>query len=204
MGVIGTGKSNFISKCCERHVPIGHSLQPCNLPLSSVNANCCEIYPGTSTIRAYLCDIDAATTAYLIDTLGFDDTHRSDTEVLGQLAKWLADTYKGGIQLSGIIYLHRISDLRMQGSAKKHPLTFKKLCGDDALKNVILATTKWDRVSKQKGTARERELRSTEEFWGWMVSQGSKVYRHTGTPGDSCVHCELTDEENMQKIEIPR
>jgi hypothetical protein len=114
------------------------------------------------------------------------------------------DTYKEGIHLSGIIYLHRISDLRMQGSVKKNLLIFKKLCGDDVLKNVILATIMWDRVSKHDGVAREREHKSTSEFWGWMLSQGSKVHRHTGTPDNASVYSEFADELSMQETEIPR
>jgi hypothetical protein len=78
----------------------------------------------------------------------------------------------------------------MQGSAKKNLYMFKKLCGNNALKNVILVTTMWDKVSEAEGTARELELTSTPDFWGWMVSQGSKVYRHTGMylPPPICLH----------------
>jgi hypothetical protein len=78
-----------------------------------------------------------------------------DQEALGEINK-----------TKGIIYLHRISDVRMQASAKKNLFMFKKLCGDDALKNVILATTMWDRMTEADGTARELELTSTPDFWG--------------------------------------
>lgn len=117
-------------------------------------------------------------TVYLIDTPGFDDTNRSDTTVLKEIATWLTDSYSHEIKLSGIIYLHRISDPRMPGSAKRNLLMFKKLCGPNALKNVILATTMWDRVAPQEGADRESELRSNEDFWGWMISKGSRVERH--------------------------
>lgn len=125
---------------------------------------------GTSVVTVYPCTINTATNLYLVDTPGFDDTNRSDTEVLRELATWLTDSYTAHIKLSGIIYLHRISDVRMQGSAKKNLFMFKKLCGNDALKNVILATTMWDRVSQSEGDARELELTSTMDFWGWMMS----------------------------------
>ena len=128
----------------------------------------------------YPCKISPTITVYLIDTPGFDDTNRSDNEVLCEIASWLTTSYTAKVRLNGIIYLHRISDLRMQGSAKKNLFMFKKLCGPDALKNVILATTMWDRVSEAEGAAREKELTSTADFWGWMVSQGSRVHRHSG------------------------
>lgn len=129
----------------------------------------------------YPCEIIPNTTVYLIDTPGFDDTNRSDDEVLREIATWLTDSFTAEIRLSGIIYLHRISDVRMQGSAKLNLSMFKKLCGPDALKNVILVTTMWDRVSEAEGAAREYELTSTPDFWGWMVSHGSRVYRHSGS-----------------------
>ena len=135
---------------------------------------------GTTTVDVYPCQLSPTTTVYLIDTPGFDDTNRSDNEVLCEIASWLTTSYTAKIRLGGIIYLHRISDQRMQGSAKKNLFMFKKLCGPNALKQVILATTMWDRVSDAEGKARENELASTPDFWGWMVSQGSRVYQHAG------------------------
>jgi GTP-binding protein EngB required for normal cell division len=182
MGVTGAGKSSFISKCCGQDIPVGHTLQACELDY--IVSPCCLHYTytiiGTSTVTVYPCITNPDTTVYLVDTPGFDDTNRSDTEVLRELATWLTESYAAHIKLSGIIYLHRISDVRMPGSARRNLLMFKKLCGDNALKNVILGTTMWDRVSESEGVAREEELTSTPDFWGWMVSQGSRVFRHTG------------------------
>lgn len=117
----------------------------------------------------------------MIDTPGFDDTAKNDTEVLREIASWLTESFKSKILLHGIIYLHRISDVRMQGSAKKYMLMFKKLCGDYALRKVILATTMWDIVPSAVAQAREKELVDTPEFWGYMVSKGSRLCRHDNT-----------------------
>ena len=118
------------------------------------------------------------TVVHLVDTPGFDDTNRTDTEVLKEIAGWLTETYSNEIKLNGIIYLHRISDLRLQGSAKRNLGMFKKLCGDDALKNIVLTTTMWEQVPQDLGHAREAELVAKEDFWGWMVNKGSKTQRH--------------------------
>lgn len=120
-------------------------------------------------------------TIYLIDTPGFDDTTRSDTEVLKDIARWIGASYKSQILLHGIVYLHRISDPRLQASAKKNLLIFKKLCGQDALKKVILVTTMWDKVGPEEGEARERELIRTPEVWGYMMGKGSRHRRHLNT-----------------------
>ncbi len=69
----------------------------------------------------------------------------------------------------------------MQGSAKRNIMMFKKLCGDDALENVILATTMWDTIESELGAAREKQLIDTKEFWGYMAAKGSRVYRHENT-----------------------
>ena len=114
----------------------------------------------------------------MIDTPGFDDTNRSDTEVLREIATWLTDSYANGIKLHGILYLHRITDVRMQGSARKNLFMFKKLCGPNALKNVFLVTTMWEKVDFSEGCRRESQLVDTEEFWGWMKAQGSHIVRH--------------------------
>lgn len=164
MGITGSGKSSFISKCTDKSATIGHDMISC-----------------TSIVDVYPYEVTSDFTVYLIDTPGFDDTGRSDTEVLSEIAAWLTDSYKHEIRLHGIIYLHRISDVRMQGSAKKNLVTFKELCGEDALKKVVLASTMWDIVPEEKATKREQELKDTPEFWGWMLSKGSSVHRYNNT-----------------------
>jgi len=118
------------------------------------------------------------TIVYLVDTPGFDDSDKSDVEVLQELAHWLKTAYEESVILDGIIYLHRITDVRMQGSAAKNLRMFKYLCGDDALRKVILATTRWEEVPETVGAQRETELKNTDEYWGSMVKHQSRVERH--------------------------
>jgi hypothetical protein len=54
----------------------------------------------------------------LIDAPGFDDTDRTPDEFCTVILKWLASSYLAGERLHGIIYLHRIQDIRMSGSAQ--------------------------------------------------------------------------------------
>jgi hypothetical protein len=125
-------------------------------------------------------------TVYLIDTPGFDDTTRSDTEILKEIAFFLAAIYSKKVRLAGIVYLHRITDPRMQGSALKNLHMFQKLCGDRGLASVVLATTMWKGLEateegRQMGQQRSEDLRKPE-FWGAMIKRGSRIVRHEGSP----------------------
>ena len=122
---------------------------------------------------------------FLIDTPGFDDTHRSDTDVLTDVACFLSTWYQNRILLTGIIYLHRITDRRMAGSALKNLSMFQKLCGEHYFNNVVLATTMWgnlhgEGLSTATGEERERELVQNPRFWGAMYQRGSRIMRHIG------------------------
>jgi hypothetical protein len=114
----------------------------------------------------------------LIDTPGFDDTYRSDAEVLGDIVNWLNQAYIEKIQLTGILYIHPISAKRMGKKATDSISSFKMLCGADALRKVVLVTTFWDQVDYMVGEGRERELRESALFWAIMLKRGSKVFRH--------------------------
>ncbi|OCK89283.1 uncharacterized protein K441DRAFT_284274 [Cenococcum geophilum 1.58] len=179
MGVTGAGKSTFISHCSDDTIEIGRNLNGCKFSQAEPSYYTLTESLGTNTVSVYACNFSPTQTVYLIDTPGFDDTNRSDTEVLREVASWLTASYSNKIRLSGIIYFHRISDLRMQGSAKKNLFLFQKLCGSEALKNVVLATTMWDRVNFDEGLGREKQLVETQEFWGWMMKQGSRIFRHS-------------------------
>ena len=82
--------------------------------------------------------------------------------------------------MSGIVYLHRITDVRMDGSSIKYVKMFQRLCGQDAMKNVLLTTTQWANVNTPQGESRERELRDGA-FWGGLISAGASVARFMGT-----------------------
>ena len=56
---------------------------------------------------------------------------------------------------------------------------FKKLCGDDSLKNVVVVTTFWDETeSLEGGIQTETELKTKDKFFKELVEGGSKFVRH--------------------------
>lgn len=114
----------------------------------------------------------------LIDTPGFDDPDRPDADILSDIARVLAAQYNLGFELKGIIYIHRITDVRYAGSSIKTFEIFKRICGEEALKNVLLVTSRWNEVDEATGADRERELR--ERIWAYMLGRGSCMSRFHG------------------------
>lgn len=144
-----------------------------------------NILAGTSEVGIYSYLHLGKKRVYLIDTPGFDDTFRSDTEVLKEIAFSLASLYKQGVKLAGLLYLHRITDRKMQGSALKSLHMLKAVCGESSFPNVVLVSTMWNvleqsGVSFDSGVQREKELRSNDNFWGLMEKGGSHIVRHSG------------------------
>ncbi|KAK0614021.1 P-loop containing nucleoside triphosphate hydrolase protein [Immersiella caudata] len=158
MGLTGVGKSTFISHFSDTAI-IGNDLESC-----------------TSTISIHPIALDDET-IFLIDTPGFDDTNRTDTDILGEIATWLERSYSANIKLAGLVYLHRIQDNRVGGSGTKNIHMFRELCGQSGLSSVVLATTMWDALPQDKAVERETELKTKEEFWGGLVSHGCEVRR---------------------------
>jgi hypothetical protein len=72
----------------------------------------------------------------------------------------------------------------MEGPSVKNLVMMKKLCGQKSLKNVVLATTMWEKVTNEEGLRREAELKQV--FWKDMIGRGSTVARiRTETGNDA-------------------
>ena len=61
----------------------------------------------------------------------------------------------------------------MQGSFKRNLDVFRKLCGDGALRHVVLCTTKWSEVDAEVGKQRTEQLKG--DFWKEMIEHRSTV-----------------------------
>jgi GTPase SAR1 family protein len=162
MGVTGAGKSYFINKLAGREVTEeGNSLHACT--------------QGCGMIPLKI----GGTKVLIIDTPGFDEAKRSDSEILTEIARLLSAQYQLGVELKGIIYIHRITDIRYGRSAAKTFEIFKRICGEKPLKNVLLVTSRWaDGMNEKLGSQREGELK--ENFWAYMLDKGSNMSRFYG------------------------
>ncbi|PQE28238.1 GTP binding domain protein [Rutstroemia sp. NJR-2017a WRK4] len=169
MGITGTGKSTFISKLLQEESDIvGHNLSS-----------------RTSGIDLFPLEYEDGRRIFLLDTPGFDDTFRSDADILKEIAFVLAQTYRKKIHVAGIVYMHRITDNRVSGTSLRNITLLKSLCGEKVFPKVFLVSSMWDLVAgepelQEEATARELELRSTNEFWGSLCNGGSQVARWTG------------------------
>ena len=55
---------------------------------------------------------------------------------------------------------------------------FRKLCGDNALKNVIIVTNMWGEVDSKVGNEREAELIREDIFFKPVLERGAQMARH--------------------------
>ncbi|KIM41439.1 hypothetical protein M413DRAFT_148738 [Hebeloma cylindrosporum] len=168
MGATGSGKTTFINLASGSNLRVGGGLESCT---SSVQM-----------AQAFKLDGRSVT---LIDTPGFDDTSKSDSDILHMIAAFLAAGYESGKKLAGVIYLHRISDFRMSGISTRNFTMFRQLCGEKSLKNVVIVTNMWGEVSKEVGDARERELATKEIFFEPALAKGASMKRHSNTPASA-------------------
>ena len=87
--------------------------------------------------------------------------------------------YEHGYKLSGIIYTHRISDIRFTGIAGRNFKMFRELCGDPTLENVVLVTNMWGEIPQDVGEDREEELATN--FFKPVLDRGAQLTRHHNT-----------------------
>ncbi|KAF2264555.1 P-loop containing nucleoside triphosphate hydrolase protein [Lojkania enalia] len=161
MGVTGAGKSYLVNQLAGREVvKEGAQLDSCTQE--------CQLVP-----------IDIGNSKLMVmDTPGFDDTERPDSEILSEIALKLSAQYELGIELKGIVYIHRITDNRYTRSSVKTFEVFKKIVGAEALKNVLLVTSRWHEIDQGTGAERERQLK--DKFWAYMIGHGSNISRFHG------------------------
>ncbi|GJJ78404.1 hypothetical protein EMPS_10763 [Entomortierella parvispora] len=158
MGITGAGKSYLIREISGQDIRVGDDLKSC-----------------TQHIEAVTCQI-AGQSVMILDTPGFDDTHRSDTEILTEVADHLANLHRNGFQVCGIVYLHSIREDRVRGSSYKNLKMFEKLCGEDALQNVVMLTNRWGQIDELEAVRREDELKA--EYWNMYLAAGCTIDRY--------------------------
>lgn len=202
MGVTGAGKSTFIQTATgSDDINIGHTLKSCRCTYYAGSVSLCGSYvdniliddiPGTASVAAHTFRMDKYEVV-LVDTPGFNDTYRSETEVLKDIASWLDYTYRipPHVKLTGIIYMQSITDRRMYGSTLRNLKMFRDLCGENPMRNVVFATTGWGTAEKSGELAKAQDneiaLREDASFWEPMIRRGATMAKF-GDTRDSALH----------------
>ncbi|KDR82101.1 hypothetical protein GALMADRAFT_135468 [Galerina marginata CBS 339.88] len=161
MGPSGSGKSHIIDILTERSGQRAAAML--HSSTTEVRSFRIKNYPGYKN------------RVVLVDTPSFDNSEVSDLDILRLINDWLAKTYEEKVLLSGIIYLHRVTDNRMSGTPYRNLRIFGELCGERAANNVFLITTMWDRLDQDLGESREQSLQKT--FWKPMLDNGATIAR---------------------------
>jgi len=170
MGPTGSGKSNIIDILTNQPGRrTGSSLESCTTEVRAVRLYNHPVH-GDRLV--------------LVDTPGFDDTNRSDLEILQMVSDWLKKVYEKDIKLAGIVYLHRITDNRMGGSPYRNLRMFGELCGDQAVRKVVLVTTMWDKghTTDHQQAHNQRENELFERYWKTMKDHGALTARFLNKP----------------------
>ena len=187
LGMTGAGKSTFIKAASGLDVEVGHHLESCKsfrcYSMTRSSYIVLTLRGGTAEVQIYPI---ANSHTFLIDTPGFDDQARSDTDILQSIASCLADMFEGHsfenltVTLSGVIYIHSINEARMSGSMKRNLKMFKALVGNDHMNSCVLVTSKWTLEDENVAQQRESDLIQTAEFWGGLLAAGATIRRFEG------------------------
>jgi hypothetical protein len=94
------------------------------------------------------------------------------------------DSHKGGVSIGGMIYVQRITDMRMSGSSLRSLRIFEKICGDWNFENVLVVTTMWGSLktkeARDAAMIRQNMMEERPEFFGNMIKAGAKIEPHQG------------------------
>jgi GTP-binding protein EngB required for normal cell division len=167
-GGTGVGKSLFISLQSNqtgRTAKVGSELASC-----------------TSTVERFPCVMPDGSRYNLIDSPGFDDSRMPDAEVLTMLANFIVDLYTSGQEVHGVVFVHRITDVRLSGSQIKTAQILRRITGDKFRGRFALVTSMWDLVEdRTDAISRESELVRHPQFWKELRPDDLEKFRFSGT-----------------------
>jgi hypothetical protein len=133
---------------------------------------------GTQDVGEFETIIDGRVVKF-IDTPGFNDSRRTDSEILEVIGTYLREAHAKEIYLTAVIYLQWIHETRMRGSAIKNLRVLKLLCGKEYYGNIVLVTAGWTTPPRAIHVNFETQLRTQDKFWGEFIKIGATFQRHT-------------------------
>ena len=113
-------------------------------------------------------------------------------------------SYENGTKLSGVIYMHGISDHCLTGIDSGSFSRFWKLCGEEALCNVLFVTTMWSDVDPEDGALRELELKTDDTLLKPAMDGGAQMVRHDNTLSSAQAILRMLFDTSPQPLRIQR
>ena len=143
----------------------------------------------------------------LVDTPGFNDPQMTDMEVLQSIINYTVSHSKPVI---AVMYLHKIVDKRLTGSAMLNLRMLRAVCGEHFFQNIAIITTMWSAISPEgqaDAQVREVELNTSDGFWSDMLKgKGAQYYRwHEAACKHMYTAKQITElcKSNIQKASAP-
>ncbi|PWW75186.1 hypothetical protein C7212DRAFT_281927 [Tuber magnatum] len=151
MGVSGAGKSSFIKTLGGND---SQMRPPATSPAESV----------THEVGIYKTILDSQE-MLLVDTPGFEDNETSNLETLQKICEHILEvTNNPACVIHGAVYVHNLATSRWSAGDERTWTILKALCGDAAMGNVIVATTRWPADHKEEDYEK-LEKRNLEKYW---------------------------------------
>ena len=100
------------------------------------------------------------------------------------------------------MYVESIIRLRMSATQHRNLLTFAELTGSRSAKNVVFATTMWDKFGEFDDDGNEREEVLKEEYWNTMIRHGAAVERFFNTSDSAWSIVDNIVQKNDQKAPL--
>ncbi|KIJ29192.1 hypothetical protein M422DRAFT_269459 [Sphaerobolus stellatus SS14] len=148
--------SKFINKITRSSFPVHHGLRP--------SSNDIQFFAEVPSSRVVLVEVP------------WVETIREWSAVGARLQATLAQRFNGA-KVIGIIYLHKISDIRLTEVLQDHHKVFALLCPRHK-KNLVFLTTMWDITPKYLADPREARLRTA--YWRESLASGAIMERYIG------------------------
>lgn len=101
----------------------------------------------------------------LVDTPGFEDNKTSNLEILQKICEYILQVANNpACVIHGAVYVHNVATSRWLAGDERTWAILKALCGEAAMGNVVVATTRWP-ADHEEEDYEKLEKRNLENYW---------------------------------------
>ncbi|KAH6911940.1 P-loop containing nucleoside triphosphate hydrolase protein [Coprinopsis sp. MPI-PUGE-AT-0042] len=167
MGCTGSGKSSFVNAILGK-------------PEAAVSDGLESI---TVEVGQYVHHHESGMEVHIVDTPGFNNFRPKgtllDLEILQKVGAFLKTEYDAKQGFTGIVFMHNIDTPTLDWQTQRRNRTlFKKLCGTDSMKNILVVTSFWDKLTNMAdGVQKEGNLQTEDGLLKELHVGGAKFVR---------------------------